>query len=111
DPLQTIVGTVMIHYSCDLCKRLIDSQEDVRYVVKIEVYAGLDPSTDIVDDDRDGLQDIQDSLQRLEDIDDHQAQDDVYQQLRFDLCPQCRKRFLKQPLGRESLKQFNFSQN
>ena len=35
----------MIHHSCDLCKRLIDTEQDVRYVVKIEVYAALDPAT------------------------------------------------------------------
>ena len=33
----------MIHYSCDLCKRLIDPEDDLRYVVKIEVYAAVDP--------------------------------------------------------------------
>ena len=33
----------MIHHSCDLCKRLIDTDQDVRYVVKMEVYAALDP--------------------------------------------------------------------
>ena len=37
--------------------------------------------------------------------------DDVYQQLRFDLCPECRKKFLKNPLGRKTIEQFDFSQN
>ena len=37
--------------------------------------------------------------------------DDVYQQLRFDLCPECRKRFLKNPLGRKHAEQFDFSKN
>jgi hypothetical protein len=37
--------------------------------------------------------------------------DDVYQQLRFDLCPECRKKFVKNPLGREGSKQFDFSKN
>jgi hypothetical protein len=35
----------------------------------------------------------------------------VYEQLRFDLCPECRKKFLKNPLGREYSKQFDFSKN
>ena len=39
------------------------------------------------------------------------SDEDVYQQLRFDLCPECRKKFMKAPLGRETLKQFDFSQN
>jgi len=78
----------------------------------MEVYAALDPALDDVDDDRDGLQDVQDMLQRIDELETSEvAQDDVYQQLRFDLCPECRKKFLKAPLGREAIKQFDFSQN
>ncbi len=102
----------MIHHSCDLCKRLIDSEQDVRYVLKMEVYAALDTTTDDTDDDRDGLQEIQDMLQRMDEVDSEEVQqEEVYQQLRFDLCPECRKKFLKHPLGREAKKQFDFSQN
>ncbi len=101
----------MIHYSCDLCKRLIDSQDDLRYVVKIEVYAALDQSESQADDDRDNLQDVQEILQRLEDAEDDQLGEDVYQQMRFDLCPECRKRFAKNPLGRDAKPVFDFSNN
>ena len=38
----------MIHYSCDCCKRIIDLQEELRYVVRMEVYAAMDPQTTIV---------------------------------------------------------------
>jgi len=102
----------MIHYSCDLCKREIEPEHDLRYVVKMEIFAALDPtpaSTE-AEDDRDNLLEIQDILQRLEDSEDEQIGDDVYQTLRFDLCPECRKRFLKNPLARD-VKQFDFSQN
>ncbi len=101
----------MIHYSCDCCKRTLDS-EDLRYVVKMEVYAAIDPATiDDVDDDRDHLQEIQEILQRSGDVIDPQVGNDVYEQLRFDLCPECRKKFVKSPLGRDQSKQFNFSKN
>ena len=91
----------MIRYSCDLCKRDLDPEDDLRYVVKMEVYAAFDPAAVNEDeDDRDHLQEIQDILERLDDADDDQIGDDVYQQLRFDLCPECRKKFLKNPLGR-----------
>ncbi len=101
----------MIHYSCDCCKRTFDS-EDLRYVVKMEIYAAFDPAAmDEADDDRDHLQEIQEILQRSADIADPQIGDDVYEQLRFDLCPECRKKFLKNPLGRELSKQFHFSKN
>jgi len=78
----------------------------------MEVYAAFDPSAlDEVEDDRDHLQEIQEILQRAEDAADDQIGSDVYEQLRFDLCTECRKKFLKNPLGREASKQFDFSQN
>ncbi len=101
----------MIRYSCDLCKRELDPDEDLRYVVKMEVFAAFDPAASDDDDDRDHLQEIQDLLERVEDVDGDQFGDDVYQQLRFDLCPQCRKKFARNPLGRESVKVFGFSDN
>lgn len=100
----------MIHFSCDVCKRALDS-DDLRYVVKMEVYAAIDPTADERDDDRDHLAEIQDILQRTADSNDPNISDDVYEHLRFDLCPECRKKFVKNPLGREGSKQFDFSKN
>ena len=100
----------MIHYSCDLCRRPVDSHE-LRYVVKMEIYASLDPMDDGIDDDRDHLQEIQDMLERLETEEDEQIGEDVYQQLRFDLCPDCRKRFMRRPLGEAMPKELDFSNN
>ena len=34
----------MIRYICDLCRRELQAEEDLRYVVKIEVYAAFDPA-------------------------------------------------------------------
>jgi hypothetical protein len=98
----------MTHYSCDLCRRPIDPDEDLRYVVKIEVYAALDPIAEEEDDERDNLLEIQEALDRMED--NESVADDVYQHRKFDLCPECRRRFLKNPLGRE-VKKFKFSAN
>ncbi len=101
----------MIRYTCDLCKRELDAQEDLRYVVKMEVYAAFDPVTDQGDDDRDHLQEIQDILERLEDAESDQIGDEVYQQLRFDLCSDCRRKFTRNPLGHETADIFGFSKN
>jgi hypothetical protein len=103
----------MIHYSCDLCGRDLNARDDLRYVVKMEVFAALEPNAADNDegDDRDHLEEIQEILERLDDLEDPQIGDDVYQQLRFDLCPSCRERFLKSPLGREVAKLVGFSQN
>jgi hypothetical protein len=102
----------MIRYSCDLCKRELDPEEDLRYVVKMEIYAAFDPASSAEeDDDRDHLQEIQDILERMEDAQSDQIGDDVYQQFRFDLCPECRRKFIKNPLGRKIAKAFGFSAN
>jgi hypothetical protein len=102
---------MMIHYSCDCCKRELDP-EDLRYVVKMEVYAAFDPSAmDEAADDRDHLQEIQEILQRSDEAVNDQIASDVYEQLRFDLCPECHRRFLKNPLDRELPKHFDFSKN
>lgn len=101
----------MIRYSCDLCKRALDPEEDLRYVVKMEICAAFDPVCVDEDNDRDHLQEIQDILECLEDTENDQISDDVCQQLRFDLCPECRRKFVKNPLGRESAKILNFSEN
>jgi hypothetical protein len=95
-----------------LCGRELDPQDELRYVVKIEVFAAFDPAaTDAADDDCDHLEEIQEILERMEESASDQIGDDVYQQLRFDLCPECRKKFTKNPLGRETAKAFGFSSN
>jgi hypothetical protein len=101
----------MIRYSCDLCKRKLDAKNDLRYVVKMEIYAAFDPAAVDNDDDRDHLEEIQDILERIEDAPGDEIGDEVYQQLRFDLCPECRKKFIRNPLGRETAKAFGFSAN
>ncbi|MGI6417409.1 MAG: hypothetical protein ACOX1P_17250 [Thermoguttaceae bacterium] len=101
----------MIHYTCDLCKRDLDPEVELRFVVRIEISAAFDPIDDGRDDDRDYLQEIQDILERLEDAESDQIGDEVLQQIRLDLCPDCRKQFLNRLLMRESAKLFDFSKN
>jgi len=102
----------MIHYSCDMCKRPMDPENDLRYVVKLEVYAAFDPlSVDDAEDDRDCLQDLHDILERVDDAADETIGDDVYQQLRFDVCPECRQKLLKNPLGKKAAEKHDFSRN
>jgi hypothetical protein len=99
----------MIHYTCDACKRELDPKEDLRYVVRIEIAAAFDPVVDDEEDDRDHLQEIQDLLEHLQDAQSSQLGDDVYQELRFDLCPECRKRYAKNPLARKPAKVLDYS--
>jgi hypothetical protein len=102
----------MIHYACDLCKRPLDPEDDLRYIVKVEVAAAFDPvDLDESDLDADNLQALSDIIERLDDEHDEAIGDDVAQTMRFDLCPECRKRFMKNPLGRKPTEQFDFSKN
>lgn len=100
----------MIHYTCDCCKRSL-SDDDLRYVVRMEVYAAFEQNPfQECDDDRDHLQEIQEILQRAESADEDVAPE-VYDQMRFDLCCECRKKFVKHPLGRELADLVEFSKN
>jgi hypothetical protein len=103
----------MIHYVCDVCKTSLDAEHDLRYVVRMEVYAALSDGPAPIDGDRDHLEEIHEILERLDDLDpnDENLGEDVYQQLRFDLCSECRKKFMSDPLGRRLVGQLDFSEN
>jgi hypothetical protein len=102
----------MLHYSCDACKRPINSGTDVRHVVKIEVFPAIEdqPCGCQPDgDDEDHLEDVQDLLERIDDHDDEL--DEATRSLRFDLCDDCRRRFVRNPLGLKAGKKLGFSNN
>ena len=101
----------MMHFSCDRCKCDLDG-DDLRYVVKIEIHAAMDPITDDeFDDDRDHLMEIEDILENSLDEASGAIGDDVYQRRRFDLCPECYRKFVQNPLGRELKVSLGFSKN
>ena len=102
----------MIHYTCDMCGRPL-GPDDLRYVVKTEVYAAMDVVSGEDDDfDVDHLEQLGEMLEQLDDDTCANIGEDVCQQMRFDLCPTCREKFVKNPLGRETVStQFNFSKN
>jgi len=99
----------MIHHTCDGCQQPLGS-DDVRFVVRMEVYRSLGNEGAEIDEDRDHLEDIDDYLARLDDFTDPQSADGATQQFRFDLCEDCHKNFLADPLGRR-VQQLNFSEN
>ena len=101
----------MIRYTCDLCKRDLDPRSDLLYKVKIEIGAVFDPVEETIDDDRDHLQEIHDILEHMEDADVEHIADQVHQTMSFDLCAECRRQFVKRPLGRETTHLFDFSKN
>ncbi|MEK6238876.1 MAG: hypothetical protein N2C14_29525 [Planctomycetales bacterium] len=85
--------------------------DELRYVVSMDVCVAQDPlECSCDDDDVDHLEELTEIIEELEAT--GEDYDDDAHAMRFDLCPECRKKFIKSPLGREALaKQFQFSKN
>lgn len=100
----------MIHYTCDRCKRAINTTNQARHVVKIEVTSVAD---DMVEDFEEEVDHLSELNQLLEGIHDDDACDvaDLAHRGRFDLCPDCYRQFVKNPLGRDALLTLGFSNN
>lgn len=99
----------MLHFTCDLCGQELGDQ---RFVVKIEVYPAFDPEEvgeEILDADH--LQEISEVLQEMDETGNRQLDDCGAKGFRYDLCPRCHKKFLRDPLGRDALRRLNFSEN
>src|SRR3989338_4213539 len=86
----------MIHYSCDMCGSIIKTEEELRYVVKIEIY----PADDY-EEENEELGSIGDDIAGF-DLEDEKGEDSAddmeYKTLRFDLCSECHKRYMRDPL-------------
>jgi hypothetical protein len=102
----------MLHVTCDLCGKEIQPGDDHRYVVKIEAYAADDPAEITEADlDEDHMEAVS---QLLRDMEDNLAQAEIaepYKNFRYDLCSECHKKFLRDPLGKEIAQKFDFSEN
>ncbi len=102
----------MVHFTCDLCGQDLTTSADPRFVVKIEIAAGFDPNQIREDDlDDDPMEVVAELIQR----DDTLSSEDLAalspKGFRFDLCPKCHGKFIKDPLGRETIRLLDFSQN
>jgi hypothetical protein len=102
----------MLHVTCDLCGKELGTGGD-HFVVKIEVFAALDPGeiteADLEEDHMEVVS------QMLQDMDDDVAGADRLEpashQFRYDMCPECRKRFIRDPLNKDAAQKFDFSEN
>ncbi len=102
----------MIHYTCDRCNRIIEADLDIRYVVKLETHAAMEPAEpEEMEDDRDHLMEVEEILERMEDCDSPFVGEDIYQRRTYDMCPECYRQFIKNPLGKESAAHVDFSTN
>lgn len=101
----------MIHYSCDRCKRMIHSLEELRYSVTIEVQVALDIEELDQEGETDQLQELKEILSQLDEDEKSEVTQAAYQQRNFDLCADCRKAFMENPLALEVPANFGFSEN
>jgi hypothetical protein len=82
-------------------------------VVKMESFPARDPGkiteADLDDDYMEALG------AQLEELEDQDGQADGLEpssrHFRYDLCPDCYKRFVRDPLGKENAQRFDFSEN
>src|SRR5262245_8772931 len=104
--------TAMLHFSCDFCGKDLTPDGAARYVVKMEAYAATDPAQ-LRDEDleTDHVEEMAQLLNEIEDGGEPPTLLPACQKLRFDLCPGCYRKFVKDPLGRDSASRFDFSEN
>ena len=94
----------MIHFTCDLCGKDLSEKGAQRFVVKIAAYAGHDPEHIGEDDlDDDHMEAVAELLQRG---DGQHGEHDAgqYKDFRYDLCVECHRRFIQDPLSRDALR-------
>jgi len=103
----------MIHYTCDRCKRQIDTADQTRYVIQIDIQSAVDEPKSEIEDDIDQLNELHQMLEGLtdEEIDATEINSESSHRGRYDLCPECHRQFLKNPLGRDAVLALGFSNN
>ncbi|MHC4066888.1 MAG: hypothetical protein ACYSUI_20620, partial [Planctomycetota bacterium] len=90
----------MIRYECDRCGRQLGANDSERFIVKFEVYAAAGPvEFTAADLQRDHEAEMQEVLEQLAAADPDEIEDQTYRCLRFDLCRDCQRRLLQDPLG------------
>ena len=102
----------MIHFSCDLCGKDMQANDPGHHVLKMEIRpakSGWELSED--DMDSDNLEKVSQLLQAGEHEDADPFVDDAPVSIRFDLCPECRERFLKNPFNCRATTSLDFSKN
>ena len=102
----------MLHVTCDLCGKQLRPGEDHRFVVKIEVFSAHDPSElTEADLDEDHMEAVSQLLRDAEDGVVPEPLEPSHQNFRYDLCPECRTKFARDPLGKDAAQKFDFSEN
>lgn len=126
----------MTHYTCDRCKSVIDPAQQTRYLVQVEVHSARElrhepddscevdslsllhqmlegiesqPITmsDCCDDRSSGIRQSTD----IDPTDDISDNDLPTHRAQYELCPECYRMYLRNPLGRDQSPALHFSKN
>ena len=96
----------MIRYVCDMCGKSIDSENDERFRVLIDVEQ-MQPGDDDSDLDVDLPDEIPfDELDRIP-----ENEEGFFKSFKFDLCPECAETYLQDPLSRKLPRRMRFMDN
>ncbi len=99
----------MITYACDRCKRIIDVNNEIRFVVSIEVQAAF--GADETDVQHEHLDELSEALGELDSQEQEEISHQVYEKRSFDLCDTCRAEYGKNLLGVDAASALEFSDN
>ena len=83
--------------------------EEVRYALTLEARATIDHSECSEIDDRAHLEAIHEALETFDE--DDSIVDEIFQQRKFDVCTDCFREIMHNPLNVSSKLQLGFSQN
>ena len=101
----------MIHYTCDRCKRQINTTHQTRFVVQIDIQIAQDGAYCEFDDDVDHLSELHQILEGISEDELDCVAPETSHQGQYDLCPDCHEQFIKNPLGRDVPLTIGFSNN
>ena len=88
----------MVDKFCALCGQSLPDRS-LKYIVRIEIISDFDDM--ISCPEQDPSEEIHKILKETDDMDVHELEDDVYQELSVYLCIHCKKRFAKELVDRE----------
>ena len=89
----------MFHFICDRCGKGLLIGEDVRYEVTIEIKSAYDPLEITRDDlEKDSQEEILRLLNLMKNKNRQELEDEVYKKFNFDICLQCQKEMIQDPL-------------
>ena len=102
------------YYTCDVCQRVLEPGEDVRYTVRIAVSSNGEDAEGRIDDDRDYLEELGDQLEcddSFAEVPRTASAETIDEPVEYDLCSECRSRFSLEAPAARVMTSLDFSEN